>query len=233
MSSTDVSWLLDNKVDPFVTLGVSENATQPEIRKAYRSLALKHHPDKSQNDSSSFSVLSTAYSVLSSPLLKQEYIYKCRPQKEKRPVSHNDRIVQLQYQFDSIKQNYTHESSQPQSRSPSTCPVTVKWKNKSTLGEASLCSLMEVFGPIVSIQIHEPQSDNYNYATITYTNNVSGVLACSHDYSQTSDLCSHLGLRKLSSLLRSATLVNEISSPPFDDYDYISQSLINNHLHHQ
>lgn len=57
-------------------LGVSKNATEPEIKKAYRSLSLKNHPDRNNGSEESkrkFQQIGEAYDTLSDPAKKEEY----------------------------------------------------------------------------------------------------------------------------------------------------------------
>ncbi len=58
--------------DHYSTLGVPQNATPDEIKKAYRKLANKHHPDKG-GDQAKFKDISVAYDTLSDPQKKAEY----------------------------------------------------------------------------------------------------------------------------------------------------------------
>ncbi|MEA3288905.1 MAG: J domain-containing protein [Campylobacterota bacterium] len=59
----------------YETLGVSENATAAEIKKAYRSLAKKYHPDmnKSPEAEEKFKEINAAYEVLGDEQKKSQY----------------------------------------------------------------------------------------------------------------------------------------------------------------
>ena len=58
--------------DYYKILGVSRSATKDEIKKAYRKLAHKHHPDKG-GDEATFKKISEAYHVLSDDKKRQQY----------------------------------------------------------------------------------------------------------------------------------------------------------------
>ncbi|MEM3454037.1 MAG: DnaJ domain-containing protein, partial [Thermoproteota archaeon] len=58
---------MSSKKDYYEILGVSRNATKEEIKRAFRQLALKYHPDrnKSPEAEEKFKEISEAYAVLS------------------------------------------------------------------------------------------------------------------------------------------------------------------------
>ncbi len=57
-------------MDYYSTLGINRNASQDEIKKAYRKMAMQHHPDRG-GDEKKFKQISEAYEILSDPQKKQ------------------------------------------------------------------------------------------------------------------------------------------------------------------
>ena len=61
---------MSEKRDYYEVLGVSKDASESDLKKAFRSLARKHHPDKNPDDTDAerlFKEVQEAYAVLSNP----------------------------------------------------------------------------------------------------------------------------------------------------------------------
>ena len=59
----------------YTTLGVAPNATDDEIKKVYRSLAMRFHPDRNDAPGAEvrFKSITKAYEILSDPAKREEY----------------------------------------------------------------------------------------------------------------------------------------------------------------
>lgn len=91
--------------DLYKILGVPKTATQDEIKKAYRELALKYHPDRNQGNieaENRLKEINAAYTVLSDP--GQRYSYDAS---QSNPFSDFNSQYQNQYQRQT-ENNYGH-----------------------------------------------------------------------------------------------------------------------------
>jgi curved DNA-binding protein len=62
--------------DYYKTLGINRSATKEDIKKAYRKLALKYHPDQNKGDKAAeekFKEINEAYAVLNDPEKRKQY----------------------------------------------------------------------------------------------------------------------------------------------------------------
>ncbi|XP_010745206.2 dnaJ homolog subfamily C member 14 [Larimichthys crocea] len=68
----------EDELDPFTVLGVEVHATEAELKKAYRQLAVQVHPDKNKHPRAgeAFKVLRAAWDIVSNPETRREYELK-------------------------------------------------------------------------------------------------------------------------------------------------------------
>lgn len=59
--------------DYYKILGLSRNASQEDVKRAFRELAHKHHPDKTNGDAEKFKEANEAYQVLGNPEKRKQY----------------------------------------------------------------------------------------------------------------------------------------------------------------
>ena len=59
-------------MDPYNTLGVTRNSSDADIKKAYKNLAKKHHPDRG-GDEVKFKEVSTAYDQIKTAEKRQQF----------------------------------------------------------------------------------------------------------------------------------------------------------------
>ena len=83
-------------------LGVSKNATADEIKKAYRTLAFKYHPDRNQGNAAAeekFKQISAAYDVLGDEAKRRQYDMGSYSDSYSTAGSQSQQQYQRQYQY--------------------------------------------------------------------------------------------------------------------------------------
>lgn len=97
--------------DFYQILGVTKNSSEEEIKKAYRKLAMKFHPDKNPGDKKSeekFKEISEAYDVLSDPTKKKNYDQFGSP--DGNPFAHQQNEGGNPFSRSSSSSSYSSES---------------------------------------------------------------------------------------------------------------------------
>lgn len=76
--------------DHYAVLGVTTDATDKQLKRAYRLMSLKYHPDKQGGSARAFQVINTAYETLSDSQKRREYDEGADVKKKRRAGSDND-----------------------------------------------------------------------------------------------------------------------------------------------
>jgi DnaJ-class molecular chaperone len=107
-------------LDYYSILNLDKNASESDIKKAYRTLALKFHPDKTGGDDTKFKEINESYEVLSDPIKKREY-------------DNPSQQPQLNNMFENLFRNFgqRHQPPQPQNiqRNDSNYTLNVQLKD--------------------------------------------------------------------------------------------------------
>jgi DnaJ-class molecular chaperone len=95
-------------------LGVSHDASQAEIKKSFRNLALQHHPDKNKNSEESkqkFMKIIEAYEVLSDEQARKNYDNNTLQKRGTRTRWTPSADIGTVYSYDELKRRYRPNSS--------------------------------------------------------------------------------------------------------------------------
>ncbi|PJA80687.1 MAG: hypothetical protein CO149_00840 [Nitrospirae bacterium CG_4_9_14_3_um_filter_51_5] len=107
-------------VDYYAVLGVSLQASQDEIKKAYRTLALQYHPDRNRGnrqDEQKIREVNAAYEILGDPdgrktydRLRLGYVEPMAPRRDREPESEPDESISPSVVLQRMEETLREES---------------------------------------------------------------------------------------------------------------------------
>lgn len=94
-------------MDYYSTLGLNRNASDDDIKKAYRKMAMKHHPDRG-GDEKLFKEIEEAYRTLSDPQKKQMFDMGMDPNKQQGPRGFNQGPFEFHFGADNFEDIFSN-----------------------------------------------------------------------------------------------------------------------------
>lgn len=118
--------MTQKKVDYYQILGVSDTATEDEIKKSYRKLAMKYHPDRNSDIGAEAKIkeINEAYATLSDASKREDYDYSIRPRAQgfsgdRRAYGWNDKDYDDDWEtLDELMRRYNGTSSSRRNTRP-------------------------------------------------------------------------------------------------------------------
>jgi molecular chaperone DnaJ len=98
----------------YTTLGLTDNASPDEINKAFKKLALKHHPDRDGGSEQQFKDINEAHAILSNPTKKKEYDMIGDNPHHQFPRTHHATNFPFHFQNAHFSNGFFNHSSKPQ-----------------------------------------------------------------------------------------------------------------------
>lgn len=144
--------------DHYQTLGVAKNANDEEIKRAYRKLAMKHHPDRG-GDQGEFQKIQEAYAVLSDPLKRQAYDNP-RPQGGGFPPEFEDFFSRFNFNGANFSDVFGAQSRAPRNRTLNL--QTVITLEDSFRGKELIANIVLPNGKEQIINVKIPPGINHN-----------------------------------------------------------------------
>lgn len=124
------------------TLGVVQTATQEEIKKSYKNLSKKYHPDRLGGDGTKFKGINGAYEVLSDPKQRRQYDLTL-----KYPNQRARNSAQVFEQFFGAKMG-KNQRARARARAPKKPPPKQKPKNRN-INHTIKVTLKEVYTGVI------------------------------------------------------------------------------------
>jgi len=119
-----------DQIDYYRVLGVPRNASQSEIRNAYRTLAKQRHPDHAGGSEAEFARLQEAHAVLSDPNRRSQH-------DEALDLAHAaDQLAALNLDFDSLDDEVSQKRRERESESESGPSLGQRLRNRFRRGDS-------------------------------------------------------------------------------------------------
>ena len=133
-------------MEHYSILGINQDATDSQIKKAYRTLAHKFHPDKNPGNKEAedtFKKMADAYSVLSDPAKRRQYDDSLRPKSNQRSGFNFDEFMNNQFNSNRFRDGQ-FRSAQAKKADLNTSRLDIHINHTASLVDAVLGKKIEI-----------------------------------------------------------------------------------------